>query len=291
MTNLTAIEVCYQLKKSGVSAAEISRRTGRHRATVYRWLQGFRQKGKRQFIRDYKVAKKGHKQPRKTSGRNKQLVYDIRAEYRECCGQKICFILARDYQVKMSLSTIYRILGQKYKIRPKWKHHQTRGKPIRVGTKPREYVQVDTVDLGQWYAFTAIDTYTKEVSVRLEDKLTAKAGERALKQLMNDLKTQHITYLQRDGGPEFKKEWQHLAYQHAQHLKTSRPYKKNDQAFIEKFNATLRKECVGHIKYRKQDFALLQQKINDFLQYYHHKRPHLSLNFLTPHQFSLSHLT
>lgn len=291
MENITAIEVCYQLKVSGIGVEEIARRTGRHRATVYRWLRGFRQKGKGQFIRDYKVAKQGRKQPRKTSGRNKQLVYQIRREYRECCGQKIRFILARDYKVKMSLSTIYRILGQKYQIRPKWKHHQTRGKPIRVGSKPREYVQVDTVDLGCWYAFTAIDTYTKEVSVRLEDKRTSQAGARALRQVLKDLNTKQITYLQRDGGPEFKLDWQNLAYQCAQHLKTSRPYKKNDQAFIEKFNATLRKECVGHIKYRQQDFALLQQKINEFLHYYHYQRPHLSLNFLTPHQFSLSHLT
>jgi len=291
MDNVTALEVCYQLNKQGISVCEISKQTGRHRATVYRWLRGYRQKGKQQFVLEYKEAKKGRKQPRKTCAVSKSRVYHLRKKYRQCCGQKIQYLLERDHDTNMSVSTIYRILGEKYHLRSKWKKNKPRGKPIRRAEKARQYVQVDTVDLGGWYAFTAIDTYTKEVSVRLEDRLTAKSGERALQQILTDFKCKEFEYLQRDGGSEFKREWQALARKHTKHLKTSRPYKKNDQAFIEKFNATLRKECVGHIKYKKKDFAMLQRKLTEFIHYYHYERPHLSLNFLTPKQFSLSHLT
>src|SRR3989339_173468 len=108
-------------------------------------------------------------------------------------------------------ATVYRILGEKYQLRSKWKKYSVRGF-VRKGEKPREVIQTDTVDLGHLYAFTAIDTFTKEVSVTIASRLTALAGREALKaQLQQFGKIDHI---QRDGGPEFKREWQDYALKH-----------------------------------------------------------------------------
>jgi len=104
-----------------------------------------------------------------------------------------------------------------------------------------------------------------------------------------------IHHLQRDGGSEFEASCEHYLKSQVRELRTSRPYKKNDQAFIEKFNATLRKECVGHLTYKKEEKQALQKQVDQWLEYYHSKRPHMSLSMLTPQEFinkhSMSHLT
>jgi hypothetical protein len=57
--------------------------------------------------------------------------------------------------------------------------------PLVVGNSPRESLQTDTVDFGDIYAFTCIDTFTKEVSVILKTELNATAGQQALKEQLN----------------------------------------------------------------------------------------------------------
>lgn len=281
--SVTKIKLCYTLWKNNVSPEVIPAQLGVHRATVYRWIRGFKRKGINWFVRDYKQAKKGRKQPRKTTTLAKVRIYKIRNEYKQCCGEKIRYILNRDYDMDVSLATIYRILGEKYQLRSKWKKYSKRGY-VRKGSKPREVIQTDTVDLGNVYAFTAIDTYTKEVSVIIRSRLTAEDGRCALKEQLSYFgKVDHI---QRDGGSEFKREWQEYALKHIPSIRTARPYKKNEQAFIERFNGIMRKECVGYAKYKKKDLNKVQTKVNQFLDYYHNKRPHLSLNMQTPSEFA-----
>ena len=55
------------------------------------------------------------------------------------------------------------------------------------------------------------------------------------------------------GVSPFKREWSEYAHKHIPSIRTARPYKKNEQAFIERFNGILRKECLGYLKYQKKD--------------------------------------
>ena len=275
--------ICNSLVNQGISPELIPEEINVHRATVYRWIRGIRRQGINRFIRQYKEAKKGRRRPRKTDPLTKLKVFEVRKEYKNCCGEKIQYILKRDHHIEIAVSTIYRILGEKYQLRSKWKKYSKRGY-VRKGLKPRDAVQVDTVDFGGIYAFTSIDTYTKEACVVMKASLTAKAGEQALKDLLHDFG--HIDHIQRDGGSEFKREWQARASKHIPSIRTARPYKKNEQAFIERFNGILRKECLGYLKYKKKDLEKIQQRVNDYLNYYHNKRPHMSLGMLTPNEFA-----
>lgn len=286
--SITKIKICWSLYCNGVSVEDIPQQLGLHRATVYRWLKGIRLKGINKFIKDYKNAKKGRRRSKKTDVVVKLHVYQIRQENHKCCGEKIKYFLKKQYNEELSVSTIYRILGEKYQLRSKWKKHCKRGF-VKKGSKPRESIQTDTVDFGSIFAFTAIDTFTREASVILKPELTAKAGKEALKQQLIFFK--QIKHIQRDGGSEFKSDWQKYAKQHIDSIRTAKPYKKNEQAFIERFNGVLRKECLGYWKYKKTDLPRLQEKVNSYLDYYHNERPHLSLNMKTPKEFAMSHLT
>lgn len=286
--SITNIKICWSLYQNNISPEEIPKQLNIHRATVYRWIKGIKRKGIKKFIRDYKKAKKSRRQPRKTAIITKLHIYKIREDNHNCCGEKIKYFLNKYYQKVVSVSTIYRVLNQKYQLRSKWKKYCKRGH-VKKGEKPRESIQTDTVDFGQIFAFTAIDTYTKEVSVVLKEELTAKAGKEALQEQLKYFKT--IKHIQKDGGSEFKREWQDYAKRHIQSIRTARPYKKNEQAFIERFNGILRKECLGYIKYKKRDIKEIQETVNNYLNYYHNERPHLSLGMKTPKEYLMSHLT
>lgn len=290
--SITKIKICHSLLQNGISPEDIPNQLGIHRATVYRWIKGIKLKGINKFIRDYKQAKKGRRRKNKTHPIIKLHVYKIRQENNNCCGEKIKYFLKLDYDEILSVSTIYRILNQRYILKSKWKKYSKRGF-VKKGISPREVIQTDTVDLGNIYAFTAIDTYTREASIVIKAKLTARAGREALQEQLKQFG--RIDHIQRDGGSEFKKEWQEYAIKHIPSIRTARPYKKNEQAFIERFNGILRKECLGYVHYKRKDVQRVQEKVNKFLNYYHNRRPHLSLQMKTPKEFAqlspMSHLT
>lgn len=285
MENVTRIHVAWELKRAGHRAEYIAERVGVHRSTIYRWLKGIHQRGIKGFVRHYKQAKKGRR-VRKTHGYVEQHILHIRRSYRQCCGQKIVYLLSQE-GIKVSLSTVYRILNKHLKLR---KHSRVaKGQPARRGKQAREVVQMDTVDLGEVYAFTAIDTYTKEAAVVMQPGLTAQDGQQALALMAEFFGP--IETLQTDGGSEFEKEFAQSVLQYADEHVIARPYKKNDQAFIECFNGTLRREEFGWTPFQVGDLALAQQRADSFLEYYHRLRPHLALDMKTPFEFlAESHL-
>jgi transposase InsO family protein len=285
--SVTAIHICWQLVQSGVSPEEIPAKVNRNRATIYRWIHGVSLLGMNEFLRRYRSAKKGHRH-RKTNAVTKARVLAIREKRRNCCGEKIQYFLKKEYEETLSVSTIYRILGEKYQLRSKWKKNLKRG-ALLTARKPREAVQTDTVDFGSVFAFTAIDIFTKESVVVLKPSLDSTAGAEALQEQLRWFGT--IQSIQRDGGPEFKGAWDNLARQCISKIRTARPYKKNEQAFIERFNGILRKECLGYGPYRPEQIPELQKRLDTFLAYYLNERPHLSLNMQTPKEFAMSHLT
>ena len=286
MKSISLIELAWELRKSNVHPDEIAIRTGKHRATVFRWFKGIRGYGIREYLHCYKNAKKGRRQKRKTDPVIKARIYSIREKYHHCCGEKIQYWMRKEHGVTIGISTIYRILGEKYQLRSKWKKNQVRG-PVPKASKQREVIQHDTVDFGGLFAFTSVDIFTREARVVMRTNLEANDGAQALKRQMSYFKFSEM--LQRDGGHEFKAEWNDQARPYCNQIRTARPYKKNEQAYIESFNRTLRKECLGWRKYKKKDLAWVQQKVDEFTDFYNNQRPHLALNLLTPREY-LSHL-
>lgn len=285
MDSITRIRVAYALRKQGIAVEAIAREVGRDRATVYRWLKGIKQRGIEGYIRHYRAAKKGRRR-RKVHSYIVQRVLSIRRAYRDCCGQKIVYLLAQE-GIKLSLSTVYRLLRQHRQLR---KHTRTaKGQPARRGQAPREVVQMDTVELGGVFAFTAIDTYTREAFILMRPGLTSADGKAALEELARRFGP--VQTLQTDGGSEFEGQFLEVVNQYARQHVIARPYRKNDQAFIECFNGTLRREEFGRTPFKRSDLALAQRRADDYPAYYHHQRPHLALGMRTPAQaFAESHL-
>jgi len=106
-------------------------------------------------------------------------------------------------------------------------------------------------------------------------ELTGKFGFRFLTQSMERRFNGFVHLIQTDGGPEFKDEFKKHVRSYYDRHRIARPYRKNEQSYIESFNRSLRKECLGWVKYELNQLSQCQFMVESFLDRYHYHRPHL----------------
>ena len=282
MTNETLIVLCWELYEQGIPKIRIAKRLGKHRETIHLWIKGINRVGLLWFLDKYKQAKKGERKKKQVDPIVKRWVWEIREREYDCCGQKIQYFLIKEHGVHLSVPKIYEILAEKYVIRSKWKKNKPRG-PIPRAVKPRQVIQMDTINFGELFAFTAIDTFSKEADILLTPALTAEYGCKFLYQSMRRRFRGHVNLLQTDGGPEFKAEFKSKVNAFCNRHRITRPYRKNEQSYIESFNRTVRKEnaWAGRIIGFK-DLPECQKMVELFLERYHYHRPHMGLKMRTP---------
>ena len=91
-----------------------------------------------------------------------------------------------------------------------------------------------------------------------------------------------------DQGSEFTSRILDLwAYQHQVKLLFSRPGKPTDNAFIESFNGTLRRECLNTQWFLS--LAEAQAQLQVWREEYNVSRPHRALHDQTPEEFANNH--
>ena len=174
---VSKIAVCWEMYVCGTPVTHIAEQLQIHRDTAHRWIREIRNADSlEKYIDQYLNAKKGERAKRKIDPILKRRIWRLREENKDCCGQKIQYYLKEDYNTQVSVTTIYKVLKEKYQLRSKWKKNKERG-PVPKAGKPREVVQMDTVDFGDIFAFCGVDIYSKEADVALKPSLTAKDGQ------------------------------------------------------------------------------------------------------------------
>lgn len=282
MRQMTKIIMAYELLEEGISKSHIAQHLGVSRRTIIRWAQAIEKHGDlAAFLEEYDQAKKGTRQKRKVDALLKRRIWALREKHHQCCGQKIQYFLEKEYAQQVSVTTIYKVLSEKYQLRSKWQKNQKRGK-LPVAQAPREVIQMDTVLFGDVFAFTAVDIFTRESDVLLRPALEAVDGQAFLHHCMPRRYDRFAHTIQTDGGSEFKKEFRQDVAQYCQRHRVARPYKKNEQSYIESYNRSLRKECLGWGKYAASEIPQLTLWVEDWLRYYHYERPHISLGMRPP---------
>jgi hypothetical protein len=281
MLNETLICLCGELHEQGLPKSHIAQRLGKNRETIHIWIKGIQRYGILGFLDRYRQAKKGERAKRKANPIVKRWVWEIREREYDCCGQKIQYFLNLEHNIHLSVPKIYEILSEKYFIRPKWQKNRVRG-VVPKASMPREVIQMDSIDFGELYAFTAVDIFTREADKLIATELTADFGRQFLYQCMQRRFDGHVKLLQTDGGPEFKAEFESNVNLFCERHRVARPYRKNEQAYIESFNRTVRKECLGWTKYPVTQLRECQEMVEVFLNRYHYHRPHMGKGMLPP---------
>jgi len=279
---MTKITIAWELLEQGIPKSHIAKHLGISRRTIIRWSQAIQAHGDLQsFLHHYQRAKKGSRQKRKIDAILKRRILAIREKHHQCCGQKIQYFLEKEYDNQVSVTTIYKVLSEKYQLRSKWQKNKPRG-PVPVAKSARQVVQMDTVLFGSVFAFTAIDIFTRESDVLLRPALEATDGKAFLDHCMSRRFNNFAEIIQTDGGSEFKGAFSETVSAYCHRHRVARPYKKNEQSYIESYNRSLRKECLGWSKYKASDIPQLTLWVEEWLRYYHYVRPHISLGMRPP---------
>jgi transposase InsO family protein len=281
MQNSTLITLCWELYEQGIPKSHIAERLNKYRETIHIWIQSIERYGLLPFLDKYEQAKKGERKKRQVDPVVKRLVWNIREREFHCCGQKIQYFLHNEYGIHLCVPKIYEILAEKYVIRSKWQKNKERG-PIPEASMPREVIQMDTIDFGGIFAFTAIDIFSREADILLAPELTARYGNRFLFQSMKRRFDGHAHLIQTDGGPEFKADFILHVHSFCDRHRIARPYRKNEQSYIESFNRTVRKECLGWANYRTNQLQECRELVESFLKRYHYHRPHMGIGMKPP---------
>ena len=186
--------------------------------------------------------------------RTKQLIWTIREREHGCCGQKIACC---GQKIAYFLQKIAYFLQKENQIS----------------------LSVPTV----------YEALAEKYTLRPQDRKNHKRGDvpeaDAARQVIQ-MDTVHFggfpQTIQTDGGSEFEAELAAQARLCCLRHRIARPYKKNEQSFIESFNRTVRSEFLGRGKNRVEEMGELTQEVEAFLERYHYHRPHLAFDLMRP---------
>lgn len=278
----TKITLVWELHQNGISNRQIARDLDLNHETVGNYIRAIDLQGLLPFLVTHRTGQRKPRPSRQVPLSVKQKVWFLRDREAGCCGQKIAYFLEKEEGIRLSVPKIYEILDEKYTLGGNRKRKRQKRGPVPEATAPREVVQMDTVDFGKVFAFTAVDIFSREADIYLAPSLTSFEGKNFLHRALPLRFSGFVSLIQTDGGSEFEGEFTQAVSQFCQRHRVSRPYKKNEQAYIESFNRTVRTECLGWDVYQPQQIPALQGEVDRFLERYHYHRPHLGLTPLQP---------
>ena len=276
------------------------------RSTVWRWKQKWlklnenvqqdkpgRPTRKTSFVPGYyrwniqTLTSAPHFSPQALADTVVQRVLELRSQLKRC-AEVIWHHLNYIEAIQISLSSVHRILKR---------HHQydgTRKNRVRpsnpewpLPTQPGQLVQSDTIHFvcpitkQRRYVYTVIDLYSRmaytEVQTQIRPGIAAYVVLNA-----QDSWGFKLSMVQADNGPEFSAYFEQRMYKNGITVRHSRLGRPNDNAHIERFNRTIQDECLGRTITHTQNTKKLQNKINNYIEFYNTQRVHLGLELQTP---------
>ena len=265
--------------------------------TFYKWLKRFED---RNLLTLENQSRAPHRRrQRETSIKQEHRIIKFRKKYIRWGKKKLKIIYKQEYGENISEWKIQKTI-EKYKLyydkkkTAKIRRKRLRGQKKKRITELRKkhkggfLIQIDTI-VKYWnglkfYIITAIDVVTKIAFARMYRSHSSYTSADFLYRLayILDYKIENI---QTDNGSEFAKDFDRacvkLDYSHY-YSRTKTP---KDNSMVERFNRTLKEEFIqlGNFTPSLKEF---NKTLTEWLVEYNFKRPHQSLDFLTPISYS-----
>lgn len=219
-----------------------------------------------------------------------QLVLDVRDQLKRC-AEVVWHHINSVLCIKISLSSVRRILKRYGRMKKPKHHHNKRykGIPRPQVLAPGDLVEIDTIHLfnpiskQKRYIYTVIDLYTRMAYARVYKDLKP----------INSLNTileaeQYFNFkfkvVQSDNGLEFSKYFSDRLKTRGIKIRHTRLGRPNDNAHIERFNRTMQEECTGNYYLESEPLKKLDDKILTYIDFYNYNRVHLGISYRTPNQ-------
>lgn len=286
----------------------VARRYGVHRTTIYRWYikwkeinslelknynrpsrkvnEAVKLKYARWTIKTLSSAPKHH--PKRIDDNTIRRILELRSQYSRC-SEIIWYELIKE-GYKISLTSVKRTLERHHQLNKwsKWKrYHKTTERPL--ANTPGDLVEIDTVHYvdkitgKRRYIITVIDLYTRMSYAECHDKLLPVYATKTILHAEMKFGFKFKT-VQSDNGPEFSRTFTISLERRGITHRHTRIHHPNDNTHIERFNRTLRNECIGHHMHRNETTNTINQTLFQYLDFYNNHRLHLGLQCKTPSQ-------
>ncbi|MBU6214485.1 DDE-type integrase/transposase/recombinase [Patescibacteria group bacterium] len=262
--------------RRGFSPTEVGRRFGVGSSTVSKWVRKAKTYGYHPIPT---LSSRPRHHPHELSRETVDAITEKRLLLKR--SAEVVHRALTDEGVTVSLSSVKRTLDRNFllKKRSPWKrYHPHTERP--EAAYPGALVEVDTIHLAVngttvLYVYTFIDVYSRWTyawcSARANCRtslLFVKRAQVAAPFLFECVQT--------DNGPEFSTNFsERLGIRH----RHTRVRHSNDNAHVERFNRTLREECLDALPI---DLFVLNRSLTEYLKRYNETRHHFGLNLETP---------
>lgn len=283
----------------------VAKRYGVHRVTLWRWIKRWQKinssiktancnrpnRIKTMRAEDFcwKIPAKSsapHTHPQRLSDDVVRRILDIRDKYKRC-AEVVSYELSLE-GIKVSPSTVKRILSRTHRLNKwsKWKKKRPHTeRPL--ANHPGALVEVDTIHYvdqltkKRRYITTVIDLYSRLGYAKCEERIIPGLAAKAVLDAQRAFGFKFET-VQSDNGSEFSSYFSEKMAQCRIKHRHTRVRQPNDNAHIERFNCTLRKECIGNHMSCKYTNDAINAKLRNYLDYYNFRRHHMGIEFKTP---------
>lgn len=272
------------LVRSGWSIRKVSRHIGVHPSTVCRWRESVPEHGAVHEIPT--KSSRPHCSPGAVDASVVERIVALRQE-RGRCAEVLHAQLVRE-GVSVSLSTVKRTLARKGLVQKKspWKKVHISGERP-VVESPGILVEMDSVHLWRperkdvLYVVTLVDVFSRWAHAKVFERLGThntlqtlwKAQQKALFS---------FSCIQTDHGSEFSKHFTTMVEHHRMRHRHTRVRTPNDNAHVERFNRTVQEEMRGEIQQYRYKPKMLNQSLQEYMEYYNTKRLHMGIHYKTP---------
>lgn len=233
-----------------------------------------------------------------------QRIIQLRKQHIRYGKEKLSLIYERTFNEPISAWKIYRVI-KKYKL------YHNPAKTIRIASKRQRAVKKKRITelrkkynrpgylicldviVVYWnglkrYVFTAIDILSKIAFARMYSTRSSYNARDFLLRL-NYLLDGNMENIQTDNGSEFEKYFRQACQKLNLERYYNRPRTPKDNAVNENFNGTLRREFLELGNFTP-DLQKFNYNLTEWLVEYNFKRPHQTLDYQTPIEFTTKHL-
>ena len=285
---LNMLEFYYKHKNASLT----TRRFAVSKSTFYKWRKRFEKEGIEGLFDKPKTPKK-KRQPT-TRSKYKDIVIEIRKKHPNWSSKKIAKYLEEEEGIKISHSTVNRILNENGLIEKskKKKYEKQRAKAIirkriRKGLKANntgDVIQIDTKHLQQagktYYQFTAIDKYSRMTYAKVYPTKSSRNAKKFFQEVEEYFEFE-IKKVQTDNGSEFLGEFHKYLEERGIEHYFSYPNSPKTNAVVERVIRTIEEELW---LYEGTNYELeeLNRKLRKYIRIYNFIRPHQGINFKKP---------
>ncbi len=277
------------------------RHFGLNRSMFYYWFNRFDEQNLR-TLNNQSTAPKRRRQRQITPTEEQQAI-KLRKEHIHWGKMKLSKVYLDEYQAKLSSWQFQGVIKRYHLYLRPAKNTRIQAKRLKSAKKKRiaelkvrlpvlgYLLHFDTIEI-YWnglkrYIITMIDEFTKLAFARMyASKSSNSASDFLLR--VNYLLDDRIKNAHQDNGSEFQKYFRELCQKFNIKQYYSRPRTPKDNPSLERFNQTLQYEWLKDGNFTP-DVNLFNSHLKDFIIEYNFKRPHETLNYLTPIQFAVKY--